>query len=279
MTPYQWGSKYNMKRSRNYLDFNYKQIGETGPGYYNKEQRPSNRRIMRNQFDKYIVHSTKEAKLDPSDKTEQVEHFGEWVQIKYPYKLFVTTYSIHPCKLNPRNPIQEIARLPKHYVLLGSNDGETWTRIDSENNNRFSQELTSTTVTGDGVDNFVKPSDENPLGGATKQVVTPKSYDTFRLVIKENYGYGNTAIGQLLIRGKVCISMDGNCDVQNNDAVEKLRNGAIKNLREPEPFQNMNDSNDSELIIEESFTNMIENEASEPINELNVFNTDYSKYN
>ena len=56
----------------------------------------------------------------------------------------------------------------------------------------------------------------------------------FRLVVKENYGFHNIAIGQFLIRGKVCISMDGNCSVQNNDAVEKLRNGAINNLKEPE---------------------------------------------
>tara|TARA_B100001287_G_scaffold75571_1_gene62754 strand:+ start:6809 stop:8137 length:1329 start_codon:yes stop_codon:yes gene_type:complete len=276
MTPYQYGSKYNQKRSKNYLDFNYKQIGKTGPGYYNKEQRPNNRRLMTNPTDKYIVHSTKEAKLDPSDKREQIEHFGEWIQIKYPYKIFVTTYSIHPAKLNPRSPIYEAARMPKHYVLLGSTDGESWTRIDSENNNKFTQELMSSTVTGERVDNFVKPTNENPLGGATKQVITPKSYDHFRLVVKENYGFRDVAIGQLIIRGKVCISMDGNCSVQNNDAVEKLRNGAIKNLREPENFQNMNNN---EVITEESFTNMIENEASEPVKELNVFNTDYSKYN
>jgi len=283
-TPYQWGSKYKMKRSRNYLDPNYKQIGKgknlaSGPGYYNKEQRPSNRRLMKNQHEKYIVHVTKEAKLDPSDKTEQVEHFGEWIQIQYPYKIFVTTYSIHPAKFNPRKPVMEVAKMPKHYVLLGSNDGVTWTRIDSENDNKYSKELTENTVSGDSVDAFVKQTDENPLGGATKQVVTPKSYSIFRLVVKETYGYHFAAIGQLLIRGKVCISMDGNCGIQNNDAVEKLRNGAIQNLTEPEGFENMNVKNEHQVITEESFTNMVQNEASEPVNELNVFKTDYSKYN
>ena len=234
---------------------------------------------MKNQHEKYIVHVTKEAKLDPTDKTDPIEHFGEWVQIQYPYKIFPTMYSIHPAKLNPRSPVYEAARMPKHYVLLGSNDGENWYRIDAELDNQYSQELFSSTVDGDAVDKFAKPSKQNPLGGASKQVVSGKSYSMFRLVVKENYGSHNIAIGQLLIRGKVCVGMDGNCNIQNNDAVEKLRNGAIKNLREPENFENMGDENMDEVITEESFTNMIQNEASQPVNELNVFNTDYSKYN
>ena len=130
MTPYQY-KKYNIKRSRNYLDFNYKQEGGNGPALYNKQQRPNNRRRMKRQQDQYIVQVTREAKLDPTDKTDPIDHYGEWLQIQYPYKIFVSEYAIHPAKLNPRSPVMEVARLPKFYVLLGSNDGEQWYRIDS----------------------------------------------------------------------------------------------------------------------------------------------------
>ena len=55
---------------------------------------------------------------------EQIE--GEWIEIKMPYKLSVTRYTI----LTPTRGSTNI--FPKKFTLLGSNDGIRWTILDKQ---------------------------------------------------------------------------------------------------------------------------------------------------
>ncbi len=279
MTPYTIRRPYSMRRSRNYTKVNYKQA--TGSSaIYNKEQKPYNRQLMDDPRNPFIVVGTKQAKLDPTDKTDAIVHYGEWCQIIYPFQMFLTEYTIHPAKLNPRQPVSEFARFPKHYVLLGSNDGIIWVALDSENKNKFTEEVAAVNITGDTMDNFMKGKSGNALGGAMKQVVVNKPYKIFRLVVKENHGANNVAIGQLILKGKICKNLGGDCTISAEPAgAEEFVNSSNMDEPETEGFEDINQSNNIDAIIEEeSFTNMYNNETSQPLNELNVFQSDYSKF-
>ena len=55
---------------------------------------------------------------------------GEWMQIQLPYKLLVTTYSIITGAAGGGSTYNQM--FPKNYTLAGSNNGTTWTLIDSK---------------------------------------------------------------------------------------------------------------------------------------------------
>ena len=332
MTPFQyvgrWRWRYNMRRSRNYTDHNYKQVDpkKGGPGLYNQKQKPYNRRLMDNPREPYIVIGTKEAKIDPTDKTDAIIHYGEWCQINYPFQMFLTEYSIHPAQLNPRDPREEIATFPKHYVVMGSNDGEEWVSLDSENLNKYTKKLLMERggISGNSMDNFIKSTPGNKLGGATKQVIVNKPYSMYRLIVKENYGSTKVALSKLIFRGKICKNLGGDCTINTAEPESFINMNTSNNLDQPEGFdgfedfegfegfedinqssnidaniedesfanmynnetsqhegfEDLNQSSNIDAIIEnESFTNMYNNEMSQPLNELNVFQSDYSKFN
>jgi hypothetical protein len=52
---------------------------------------------------------------------------GEWLQIKLPYKIYLSQYSI----LTPTS--KKINTFPKKFLVVGSNDGKTWNYIDQRN--------------------------------------------------------------------------------------------------------------------------------------------------
>lgn len=330
MTPYQYVGRnrypYNMRRSRNYKDHGYKQLTRNGPGVYNEKQIPVNRRLMDNPREPYILVGTKETKIDPTDKTQSITHYGEWCQISYPFQIFLTEYTIHPAQLNPRNPMEELAAFPKYYVIMGSNDGDNWVSLDSENVNKHTKQLFGERggISVNNMDNFVKPSDNNKLGGATKQVIVKQPYSMFRLIVKENYGSVKVALSKFLLKGKICKNLGGDCtvnapepesfinrntsntleqpegfedfedfddfegfeDINQSDNIDaNIEDESYTNMYnnnvtiQPEGFEDINQSNNIDAIIEdESFTNMYNNETSQPLNELNVFQSDYSKF-
>jgi hypothetical protein len=296
MTPYQYLGRgsYNMRRSKNYIGHNYIQVSRNGPGIYNQQQKPSNRRLMESPTDPFILIGTPEAKINPTDKTDDIVHYGEWCQINYPFQMYLTDYSIYPAILTPRNPIEEITAFPKHYVVLGSNDGVNWTTVDSENLNKYTdnliQQVDSRGITDSLLDNFIKPTASNKLGGATKQVIVSKPYSMYRLVVKENWGSVKVAISQFILKGKICTNLGGSCNFNDEEPESFVNFNAeepesvvnmitSKNIHPSEGFEDINQSSNIDAIIEdESFTNIYNNEKSEPLNELNVFQSDYSKF-
>ena len=54
---------------------------------------------------------------------------GEWQQIKLPYKLIITTYSVNSNAVGGGGAWNQM--FPKSFYLCGSNDGTTWTTIDN----------------------------------------------------------------------------------------------------------------------------------------------------
>jgi len=73
---------------------------------------------------------------------------GEWMQIQLPYKLLVTTYSIMTGAASGGGSYNSM--FPKNYTLAGSNDGTTWTAIDS----RTGYSATS----ANGINRFTAPT-------------------------------------------------------------------------------------------------------------------------
>ena len=53
---------------------------------------------------------------------------GEWIEIRLPYTLYVTTYSVNA---NEGGGGSWNAYFPKAFYLCGSNDGSTWSRVDN----------------------------------------------------------------------------------------------------------------------------------------------------
>lgn len=73
---------------------------------------------------------------------------GEWMQIQLPYKLLVTTYSIMTGAGGGGGSYN--AMFPKNYTFAGSNNGTTWTLIDS----RTGYSATS----ANGINRFTAPT-------------------------------------------------------------------------------------------------------------------------
>ena len=58
--------------------------------------------------------------------TNKTDLKGEWIQIKIPYKLYLTKYSITTPTFSGNNTF------PVKFTLVGSNDGETWDYVDQQ---------------------------------------------------------------------------------------------------------------------------------------------------
>ena len=106
---------------------------------------------------------------------------GEWMQIKLPYTLYVTTYSVN-ANINGGPSWNYL--FPKTFTLCGSMDGTNWTTIDSRS---------GVTCAGSGLNTFTAPV-PNPLVG----------YRYFRL-IGSQIGVGT---GQGFRMG-VCVGIQG----------------------------------------------------------------------
>lgn len=99
-------------------------------------------------------------------------YLGEWIQIKLPVGLFLTSYEIF--RLN--------ARSPKTFKLAGSNDGTTWTLVDTQT----------------GVTSWV--------GSQTSLTFTPSAQSTaftyYRLIVNATNGADLfLTIGELVLNG------------------------------------------------------------------------------
>jgi hypothetical protein len=104
---------------------------------------------------------------------------GEWIQVKLPYQLKVTNYSImnRPTTAENNNTFNE----PRIWLLLGSNDGSVWNLVDYRN-------------------------DTASIGGAMRRfnVYTKDYYSYYRLVISAvstNTTVSSATIGQLFLNG------------------------------------------------------------------------------
>ena len=106
---------------------------------------------------------------------------GEWMQIKLPYTLYVTTYSVN-ANINGGPSWNYL--FPKSFTLCGSNDGSTWTTVDSRS---------GLTCNSNGLNTFTAPV-SNPLVG----------YRYFRL-IGSQIGVGSG----LGFRMGVCVGIQG----------------------------------------------------------------------
>lgn len=106
---------------------------------------------------------------------------GEWAQIKIPYSLRLTSYSLYP-----RGGVNWSSRWPTQLYVVGSNDGSTWYQLDSRS-----------IPTSPG-------ATTNPL---TYTVTTPNSYSYFR-VITNTVNAGNPVIhyGDWTLIGSVYVS-------------------------------------------------------------------------
>ena len=102
-------------------------------------------------------------------------YLGEWVQLAGPTAIRLTSYSMFALLKD---------RAPKDWVVLGSNDGATWTLVDSQ--------------TGIG-----------PWTASVSQVFAPtvvqtNAYNTFRVVVTRNQGVDEwLSLGNLQFYGKV----------------------------------------------------------------------------
>jgi len=61
-------------------------------------------------------------KVGPNENKTDLQ--GEWIQIRIPYKLYLTSYSITTPTFSGYNTF------PTNFTLVASNDGETWDHID-----------------------------------------------------------------------------------------------------------------------------------------------------
>jgi hypothetical protein len=278
---------YDHERSKNYSEDGYihnKNSSDLRASYNNRQiPMDKNRQAVNKDGDRspYITHTTIET--TPGIIGDQLEHNGEWVQIELPYKLFLTSFSMKTAKIQPRNEGTELMRLPRRYVLLGSNDGKTWILIYNQ---------ASLHETSKGLMNIIdiqssaEPSEAfnklewNHIIGSNGNGA-PESFSMYRLIIKETHGARAAAIGNILLKGNICTNLAGNCnkfDTEQNKKLMSLTNpGAgisMGALGWMEGFQNNE-------IIEESFMNSDSNikDTETNMKELNIFNSDYSLYN
>lgn len=72
---------------------------------------------------------------------------GEWQQIKLPYTLYITTYSVNSNAVGGGGTWNQM--FPKSFYLCGSTNGSTWTTIDNR---------TGLTCAANGFNNFTAPT-------------------------------------------------------------------------------------------------------------------------
>ena len=93
---------------------------------------------------------------------------GEWMQIKLPYKLLVTTYTLMTGAAGGGGTYNQM--FPKNFTFAGSNNGTTWTLIDSRTG--------YTATSANGINRFTAP--------------TQTVYYTYFRVIGQLVGTGST---------------------------------------------------------------------------------------
>ena len=84
---------------------------------------------------------------------------GEWLQIRIPYKVFLKSYSIET------PPSSSSTTFPKEFLVVGSNDGETWESLNTQNVNS-------------------RPNETKKAF----DLVYPKNFSYFRLIITKLHG-------------------------------------------------------------------------------------------
>tara|TARA_B110000285_G_scaffold82713_1_gene95201 strand:- start:7604 stop:8590 length:987 start_codon:yes stop_codon:yes gene_type:complete len=97
-------------------------------------------------------------KVGPSENKSDIE--GEWIQIKLPYQIYLTSYSITTPTFSAYNTF------PVKFTLVASNNDETWDYIDQQYINK---------------DNL--PSGNSPMKAFT--VTTYNKYSQYRLIVTE----------------------------------------------------------------------------------------------
>ena len=102
--------------------------------------------------------NTWSTKVGPNKNKTEIP--GEWIEIKLPYKIYLTSYSITTPTFTITNTF------PKKFTLVSSTDGETWDYVD--------QHL---------INNDEMPSKNAPT--KTLSVTSYKKYSYFRLIITQ----------------------------------------------------------------------------------------------
>jgi Concanavalin A-like lectin/glucanases superfamily len=80
-----------------------------------------------------------------STTISNVAYLGEWIQIRFPTPIRMTRYEISP----RQDSTLYLARSPNTWYLAGSNDGYTWTLINSQSNITFGTSIQNFSVNSD----------------------------------------------------------------------------------------------------------------------------------
>ena len=276
--------EYDQARSKNYSEDGYiaDKKGTDLRASYNNRQKPmdKNRQAVTKAGDRlpYITHTTLET--TPGIRGDKIEHYGEWIQIQLPHQLFLKSFDMKTAKIQPRNEGSELLRLPRTYVLLGSNDGITWKMLYNQSSLHDTSKQLMNVI---NIKSSAEPSESfnklewNHIIGSNGNGAE-EAFSMYRLIIKETHGARAAAIGNILLKGNICQNLAGNCNKFDTEQNKKLMSFTtpdmgIDALGWMEGFQN----ND---IIEESFMNPDSNikDTDSNMKELNIFNSDYSLY-
>lgn len=285
-TPYLFGDQYSDSRSKDYSSPPYAPIE---PEFTPPRQRQLFRHVYKDNSYKpavrrhsnpsqSIIHSTNEQKTNLADiNFSPMTHRGEWIQIEFPYQFILTEFNMMG-QFNNKEP-SNFMKMPKNFVVLGSNDGSSWKNIASYDNHEQGVKLANLIMpTSGGV--YPKPGyDRERQKPFEFKCSNSDKFSMYRFVIKETYGSVSCSIGNISLKGRICINMGGNCNfrttniigLDNNDLTNVT--GNFNSLKTNiENFQN-------EHIIEEGFMSQkIDQGNINDIKEKNVFNLNYSKY-
>lgn len=300
-TPYLWGgpSRRNYNRDKDQAGSSYCGTNEQFRAVYRDGTSCPAVKHYRDPS-KAIIYTTQEKKTDPNNILFNPPiHKGEWIQVEFPYKIQPSSFDIRGP--NGLRKINDFMKTPKTYTLLATN-GDGWTKLGDYTNNEqalaLQRLITPTLNKAPGYDNIrdIPFSNEIILSDTAPET----SFSTFRLVVKETNGSINCSIGDLVIKGRICVDMNGNCnefrisqisaglsgDPQELDSVLANNigtNSALNDIyssSEPglESFRNeLNDHDDN--VIHESFIDKeVKSEFTNPINESGVFKVGYSKF-
>lgn len=174
---YEPNGKYVIKTSSNYDDNTqgFNAFNETTNTYWECDRVNYNNTSMTKNYSKYTQtpysgitpssylgggseNNTWSTKVGPNQNKTEIP--GEWIEIKLPYKLYLTSYSITTPTFEATNTF------PKKFTLVSSNDGESWDYVDQQLINK--DEMPSKTVPR-------KPFD----------VTSYNKYSYFRLIITQ----------------------------------------------------------------------------------------------
>ena len=104
---------------------------------------------------------------------------GEWIQLKTPYKIKVSSFNLNSYADASSN------RQPRNFILLGSNDGNVWEQMKSVTD----QTSGYTTI----------PPTYSGLMGPHYTINSTKYYSYFRIVVTANQGVGGGRAGDALV--------------------------------------------------------------------------------